>query len=109
MNPGHCSLRVLSSFQKHDRPHNERHSSTPLVFKLCSVRKLPQSTPAFNPLNKVDIVALRFQNSAFFPEYVYMMFYAGISQLGGWLIDFQEGFCHIHFVISKGSYLCSYT
>lgn len=25
----------------------------------------------------------------------------GISRLGGWLLDFQEGFCHIHFVIIK--------
>jgi hypothetical protein len=31
-----------------------------------------------------------------------MLFYAGISRLGGWLLDFQEGLCHIHFVIGKG-------
>jgi len=36
------------------------------------------------------------------------LFYAEISGIDGWLLDFQEGFCHIRFVISK-SYLCSYT
>ena len=108
MNPGHCSLRALSSFQKHDRPHNERHSSTPLVFKLCSVRKLPQSTLAFNPFNQVATVCFKIKKLCIFsPQYIYIyvLFYAGISQLDGWLLDFQEGFCYMHLVIGKGTFV----